>query len=587
MKLSHMTAIRRHSMVAIRLLGVGLLFAVAFPQHGVSAAKARPDGVPPAMAESGAVAAQAVNEPARRPGGALGSGESPRLRALRTQETDLFKNLPDLAPNAPAIAGRASAGASAGGPEGAAPMREVAANEADDKAFFANLHMPEIPVRAHDRVKQYLEYFTQNSDGRRIFRTWLKRSGRYSKTVTGSLRELMLPQDLQAVVFVESGFSPKAVSQAGAVGLWQFMAETARVYGLAVENDLDERRSIDRSSHAAVRLLADMRDRFGSWELALAAYNMGYKALVDRIKDVSTNDFWTLSEIEGVLPRETALYVPKVLATAVILRNLDRFGFDDTRVDAPVVAADLDVPAGTNLALVARAAGTSVKAIRELNPELLTDVVPDRGRSYAVHVPSSGIARAQALLPRLIDQRDRDGLESVASEDFDWGRDELPRGARTQRRQHGYDPYASDDEAPRRPAPRRGAYGALGGDEEGGGRVGDAGRNVILYRVGESESVGVIARTFGTTSGQIIEDNYLDPGGKLQKGMLLIVEVSPKSMNRIMKKRASSRLDDASAPEKARAESEEETAPPQKREQRRSMTDDAARAARVAGDEKG
>ncbi len=576
-----MTAIRRHSMVAIRLLGVGLLFAVGFPQHGVSAAPARPDAAPIVAADR-ATGTLAQAEPRRAgAGGAIGSAESPRLRALRTQETDLFKNLPDLAPNAPAIAGRAAA-------EGTPAPREIATTEADDKAFFANLHMPEIPVRAHERVKQYLEYFTQNSDGRRIFRTWLKRSGRYSKTVTGSLRELMLPQDLQAVVFVESGFSPKAVSTAGAVGLWQFMAETARVYGLAVENDLDERRSIDRSSHAAVRLLADMRDRFGSWELALAAYNMGYKALVDRIKDVSTNDFWTLSEIDGVLPRETALYVPKVLATAVILRNLDRFGFDDTRVDPPVASADLDVPAGTNLALVARAAGTNVKMLRELNPELLTDTIPDRGRSYAVHVPSSGMARAQAMLPRLLDQRDRDGLDAVANDDFDWGRDDLPRGQRAPRRR-GYDPYADSDDAPRRPAPRRGAYGALGGDDEGG-RVGDSnGRNVILYRVGESENVGVIARTFGTTTGQIIEDNYLDPGGKLQKGMLLIVEVSPKSMNRIMKKRASSRLEDGAPPEKARAEGSDDdgASPAPKREQKRSMTDDAARAARLAEDEKG
>src|SRR6185436_13264228 len=108
--------------------------------------------------------------------------------------------------------------------------------------------------------------------------------------------------------------------------------------------DYDERRSVERASQAAVRHLSDMRDRFGSWDLALAAYNMGYKALVDRIKDVSTNDFWTLSELEGVLPRETQLYVPKVLAAAVILRNLDRFGFDDVRTDAPVATADLECP---------------------------------------------------------------------------------------------------------------------------------------------------------------------------------------------------------------------------------------------------
>jgi membrane-bound lytic murein transglycosylase D len=530
-------------MAAVRLLGVGILFAVAFPQHGggvMSRAEMRSGALPAAGAAS--------LPPSLRPestarGGVLLAAESPRLRALRTNESDLFKNLPD-APRA------------CEGSDCRPDPRDSSGESADDAtAFFANLRMPEIPIRPHERVKQYVEYFTQNSEGRRVFRTWLKRSGRYSKTVNAAIRELLLPQDLQAVVFVESGYSPKAVSSAGAVGLWQFMADTGRVYGLAVETDLDERRSVERSSHAAVKLLADMRDRFGSWELALAAYNMGYKALIDRIKDVSTNDFWTLSEIDGVLPRETVLYVPKVLATAVILRNLDRFGLDDTHVDAPVVAADLDVPSGTRLALVARASGSSVKTLRELNPELLTDVVPDRGRTYPVHVPSGGMARAQSLLPRLLEQRDRgDGLERVASDDFDWGRDDLPK------KHYRYDPYASDDgdrdrsrdrdrgdrepEEPRRlarVAPRRAAIASDADDDRAS--AGSAGRNVILYRVGESESVGHIARTFGTTTGQIIDDNYLDPDGKLQKGMLLIVEVSPKSMSRIMKKRASTRLD--------------------------------------------
>lgn len=547
MNVSHMFAIRRHSMTAVRLLGVGILFAVAFPQHGTGPGRPEirfpgsPETALSMPGQTGIVgaAAGAGDAKARAARDVVLAAESARLRALRTgsQESDLFKDLPD--------APRACEGGDCRATATASPR----GSQEDDNAFFANLKMPEIPIRPHERVKQYVEYFTQNSEGRRVFRTWLKRSGRYSKSVNGAIRELLLPQDLAAVVFVESGYSPKAVSSAGAVGLWQFMAATGRVYGLAIESDLDERKSVERSSHAAVKLLADMRDRFGSWELALAAYNMGYGALIDRIKNVSTNDFWVLSDIEGVLPRETVLYVPKVLATAVILRNLDRFGFDDTRVDPPVVSADLDVPAGTHLSIVARASGSSVKTIRELNPELLTDLVPERGRTYPVHVPSSGMSRAQSLLPRLIEQRDRgDNLERVAGDDFDWGRDDLPK------KRYRYDPYAADSDRDREPqeprrqarvVPRPMAIADVDDDRSGGGGGGNAGRNVILYRVGDSEKVGSIAHSFGTTAGQIIEDNYLDPDGKLQKGMLLIVEVSPKSMSKIMKKRASTRLEDA------------------------------------------
>ncbi|MBK6693774.1 MAG: transglycosylase SLT domain-containing protein [Myxococcales bacterium] len=521
--------LRRNQMGILRLFGVGVLFAVFMPMHGT---RYQGDAQKlPELTQSAGATPNAKLLAASRPAGS--AAESARLRALRSSESDLFKNLPD-ASRPTETASRVD--------EAPREGREVQAprDATEDTSWLANLRMPDMPIRAHERVRQYVDYFTQNADGRRVFRTWLKRSGRYSKTVSGALREQLMPQDLQAVVFVESGYSPKAVSTAGAVGLWQFMASTARIYGLAVEADIDERRSVERASQAAVKHLSDMRDRFGSWELALAAYNMGYKALVDRIKDVSTNDFWMLSELEGVLPRETQLYVPKVLAAAIILRNLDRFGLDDVRVDPPVATADLDVPSGTPLAVVARASGTSVKAIRELNPEILSDTVPDRGRTLAVHVPSSGIARAQTILPRLLEKRDREGLDD-GREDFDWGSDDAPRRSASRRRGDFFDAEprtAATLDEPRRPA--RVARNVPRDDDQ----EGPAGR-VILYRVGERESITGIAKAFGTSASQIASDNYLDPDGKLQKGMLLIVEVSSKSMNRIMKRRTQGRIDDS------------------------------------------
>ncbi|HEU4537776.1 MAG TPA: lytic murein transglycosylase, partial [Polyangiaceae bacterium] len=131
-----------------------------------------------------------------------------------------------------------------------------------------------------------------------------------------------------------------------------------------------------------------------------------------------------LAELPGGLPAETAAYVPRVLALATVLNNLDRFGFDDVEPCRAVDASELDVPAGTPMNTVARAAGTSLASLRELNPELLRAALPPEGAAVSLHVPSAGWARARLMLPRLI--ADRDGLEDDVSDTFDWGRDEVP-----------------------------------------------------------------------------------------------------------------------------------------------------------------
>jgi len=128
------------------------------------------------------------------------------------------------------------------------------------------------------------------------------------------------------------------------MGLWQFMPGTAHVYGLAVDEDFDERRNVEKATDAGVRYLSDLYERFGSWELAMAAYDMGYGRLTQRVQELSTNDYWTLSLVRGAIPDEALAYVPKIIAVALLLRNLDRFGFDEVQQDPPLTASALDVP---------------------------------------------------------------------------------------------------------------------------------------------------------------------------------------------------------------------------------------------------
>src|SRR5580692_4927886 len=132
------------------------------------------------------------------------------------------------------------------------------------------------------------------------------------------------------------------------------MPETARIYVLAVARWVDQRLSPTLATDSAVDFLADLHRRFGGWELALAGYNMGYAGLASVVRRYNTNDFWSLAHTEGTLPWETTLYVPKIIACAVVAHNLAAFGLSDVAVENPYETDEVNVPPGTPLALVAQ-----------------------------------------------------------------------------------------------------------------------------------------------------------------------------------------------------------------------------------------
>jgi membrane-bound lytic murein transglycosylase D len=230
------------------------------------------------------------------------------------------------------------------------------------------------------------------------------------------------------------------------------------------------------------------------------------------------------------------MYVPKIMAVALILNNLERFGFDDVRYDPPLATGNLEVPAGVGLTTIARAAGTSVQRLRDLNPELLADAIPNRGESFVTHVPGEGLARARAMLPRLLDVDDRDGLEHSVSRTFDWGRDELPRDGYSGSSSNGSAPVR-DDGPPELRRPRRFLGSSSSGDSSG------PVPQTVFYRLGPNETLAEVARMFGTTPEEIASANYLDPAAKLQKGMMLTIVGSPEAMERMARRRAPARLE--------------------------------------------
>ena len=264
------------------------------------------------------------------------------------------------------------------------PPRPVPAPDSD---WLRSLKPPELPVRWDPQVLRYLDYFKNDPRGRSIMSNWLRRAGRFRPLIDAALEREGLPKDLLFVAMVESGFETSARSPVGAGGVWQFMPSAARAYGLDVGYWIDARRDPERSVEAAARYLKDLYVRFGSWHLVFAAYNAGYGAVLKSITRYNTNDYWELCRHEAGLPWESSLYVPKILAAAIVGHNLEAFGYADIVPDPPFSYERVDVPAGTGLATVARATKTKPEVIAALNPQIVRDrTPPDRG-AYSLRIP--------------------------------------------------------------------------------------------------------------------------------------------------------------------------------------------------------
>ncbi|PYM76068.1 MAG: lytic transglycosylase [Candidatus Rokuibacteriota bacterium] len=248
---------------------------------------------------------------------------------------------------------------------------------------------PTLLIRDNAEVRRFLEEY-QTGYRRALVERWLGRSGRYAEMIQGVLRSKGLPEDLMFTAMIESGFNPVAVSRAGAKGLWQFMAPTARRYGLRVDRWVDERLDPEKSTVAAASYLRDLHAMFGSWELAKAAYNAGEMKVIRAMKALKTRDFWDLTR-GSVLREETKNFVPAIQAATLIGREPERYGFVAAFAE-PLAYEQAPVPAVTTLKHVAALAGVSADELEELNSELRLKQTPPGG-AYLLKFPSGGAQR--------------------------------------------------------------------------------------------------------------------------------------------------------------------------------------------------
>jgi membrane-bound lytic murein transglycosylase D len=274
-------------------------------------------------------------------------------------------------------------------PAGVDPWADAFAESSRAAVVVAPLE-PAYPLALNPEVQHFLDRFT--GARRDVVTLWVGRSGRYLGMIREVLQSRGLPEELAYTAMIESGFNPVAVSRMGAKGLWQFMAATARRYGLRVDHWIDERLDPEKSTVAAAAYLGDLYAMFGSWTLAQAAYNAGEMKVIRAIRATGSSDFWTLAKTKHLKP-ETRNFVPAIQAATHIAKDPSRYGFDFPEPGAPA-SETVAVPASTDLRRLSTRSGIDLKTLRALNPVLVRAVTPP-GSPWQVRVPIG--TRAQVL----------------------------------------------------------------------------------------------------------------------------------------------------------------------------------------------
>lgn len=249
-----------------------------------------------------------------------------------------------------------------------------------------------IPVVLNKYVKAEIEFLTRGKS----FEIAYRRSGQFRPHIVQELKKAGLPVELSWLPLIESSFRVNALSPARALGLWQFIPSTGYKFGLKRDRFIDERLDPEKSTKAAIAYLKELHQIFGDWATVLAAYNCGEGRVLSVIRSQNVNyldNFWDLYER---LPRETARYVPRFLATLHIISNSKKYGLDKIQVDLPPEYEKLTVSKQVSLKDAAETIGVSHETLTSLNPELRQGIVPPS--QYPLKVPAG---KAKVLLAKL------------------------------------------------------------------------------------------------------------------------------------------------------------------------------------------
>ena len=366
------------------------------------------------------------------------------------------------------------------------------------------------------------------------FTSALARGGRYLPRIREVFASEGVPKDLAYVALVESAFKTSAYSRAKAKGMWQFIADTGKRYGLAQDWWVDERSNPEKATRAAAKYLKELHDMFGDWNLALAGYNWGEGRVSRWVDRTGAQDFWSLAE-QASMPRETRNYVPMIHAAILVAKAPEKYGFEVTP-EQELSYESVPVQGAVDLRVIAECAGTGLDSMQMLNPELRRLATP-ANRTFDVKVPQGRGSSVRVCLDKLpADKRVTfrthtiargQTLASVArqygTKVSDIASANAIDASQSKRLAKGTELIIPIPRAPV-PPPRRAAPTAASPASE----MADlsAGRTRIQYKVKPGDTLTAIAARYRTTVHELMSWNKLS-GSQLATGNLLTVYTRP------------------------------------------------------------
>jgi len=254
-----------------------------------------------------------------------------------------------------------------------------------DESKFLGFIMPKttIPLELNNEVKKFITYFSTRH--KEYFQRYLKRAEFYFPMIERVIAEEGMPPEIINLAIIESGVNPHARSRANAIGMWQFIKPTGKVYDLEGNQWFDERRNLEKSTRASMRFLKNLYETYGDWYLALSAYNAGAGKVNRAIQRAKSKDFW---KVRKYLRRETKEYAPRFVAATIIAMNPERFGFEPLKFKEPIPTVRFPVPQGVSLATIAYYGRMSLDTLLLLNPELIKGMTPPAYENYPLVIPA-------------------------------------------------------------------------------------------------------------------------------------------------------------------------------------------------------